>query len=162
MITADQVRVEVNALIDSHGHLNVAAACVRQLAGYAQQGMRAAAAAENEIVRDEPLPGGDEMRVSAELRSTMGKLYRAAGHQTFYTVVTVLTLEYALRGARAKEVDDLVDPGGHHTAAPPPCPSCREKLAAIARYRRVLAGARTDRPLGGSESKASQGGDDGE
>lgn len=151
MISADEVRDQVALLVEEHGHLQVASACMRQLAGYGRRGAQADALEGNELLRDEPLPAESEMRVPAPLRSALGKLYRASGHQTFYTVVTIVVLHYAMRGARAAEVDDLSDSPGSQTCAPPPCPGCRERIAALRRLASFRERSRNNRPLGGAQ-----------
>ena len=149
MISAEQVREEVRRLVAEFGHLQVAGACMRQLAGYGRKGADADAIAGNELLSGGALPADDEMRVSAPLRSALGKLFKAAGHQTFFAVVTVISLQYALRGARAIEVDELSGGEGEQTCAPPPCPGCRERLAAVRRLEAFRNRVRTG-PLGGT------------
>jgi len=156
MITTAEVRDQVRQLVEEHGHAQVAAACLRSLAGYAREGSRAAAVNANELLRDEPVPAAEEMVVSAPLRTQLNKLLRGAGHQTYYTVVTVLAMQYATRGAQALEVDALSDPAGHQTAAPPHCPGCLARLAAGLRWRSALQRTRDNRPQGGADHRPQE------
>lgn len=151
--TADDVRAYVQRLVDSHGHAAVAAACMRSLSGYAREGALSAAINANELLRDEPIPAMDEMAVGGPLRSALGSLLRATGHQTYFAIVTVLALQYATRGAQAQEVDDLSEPEGNQTAPLPHCPGCRARLAAGVRWRKALQRSRDSRPQGGADPR---------
>ncbi|WP_331127531.1 hypothetical protein [Longimicrobium sp.] len=158
MTSATQLREHVARMVSEHGHLAVATAAVLSIGGYAHTGMCTAAGAANEPLRYEATAAEAlGLRVSAELRSALRDLRRAAGHQTYCTVLTVLVAEYSLRGARASAVDELSSQAGEPTAAPPYCPGCRERLAAGALWKQTLARTRAATAAAPSTQEAENG-----
>jgi hypothetical protein len=131
----EELRVKLQALVERHGHMNLAAAAVVTLSGYASGGMASAAAASKQVLRDDPAPHQAlGLRVSAVLRRELADLLRQLGHQAYCMVLVSLAAEYVARGARAIESDTLA---GHTQAGRVPCPACKDWLASALRWREI-------------------------